>query len=115
MTTFSLTFQCDNAAFEDDRSEMAAILETTARNLTDYRERMTGLCRDANGNPVGGWSLTESATVAPSDLPDILHHAEMWIGKMIADGAHLQAVAPGDCVRTLQRIRAALETSKESV
>lgn len=36
-----------------------------------------------------------------------------WLGKMIADGAHQNCVAPGDCVGTLQRLEQALAKLRE--
>jgi hypothetical protein len=38
----------------------------------------------------------------------ILMRARTWLGKFIADGAHLNAIRPSDCVRTLERIETAI-------
>ena len=34
----------------------------------------------------------------------ILADAEMWIGRLIANGGHLECVMPNHAVRTLQRL-----------
>lgn len=59
---FTLTIDCDNAAFADEdgetdrhsaAAEVARILSSTAENVAWYDE---GGCIDANGNGVGRWS-----------------------------------------------------------
>lgn len=45
---------------------------------------------------------------AAPDLLAAVERAEMWLGKMIADGGHKNAVMPNDCVRTAQMVRAAI-------
>lgn len=40
------------------------------------------------------------------EADEILKRCAMWLGKMIADGGHMQCVAPNDCVRTLERVEA---------
>ena len=56
--TFSMTIQCDNAAFEDAVGvEVARILEAAAKALRQGYEK--GRCMDSNGNRVGNWELTE--------------------------------------------------------
>lgn len=54
---FTLTFDCDNAAFENDlRVESVAILaEVTERVEAGHT---AGNVRDSNGNTVGSWSFT---------------------------------------------------------
>ena len=44
-------------------------------------------------------------------LPELLEACERalpWIGKLIAEGVHQQAVMPGDAVRTMQMLEAAI-------
>ena len=36
-----------------------------------------------------------------------------WIGKMIADGAHKNAVAPNDCIGAMNQLQAAITAAKE--
>ena len=46
--------------------------------------------------------------LAPAML-DAIKRATPWIGKMIADGGHLNAVAPNDAVGALQQLDAILK------
>ena len=62
MATFTLTINCDNAAFDDSPTgcELARILRSLADNVNDcdMQDLMvlaTGRLRDSNGNPVGNW------------------------------------------------------------
>ena len=58
---------------------------------------------------------TEQEAHLIAAAPELLlavKRAEMWIGKMIADGAHLNSVAPGQCVTTLRMIEAAIAKSE---
>jgi hypothetical protein len=55
---FQVTFETENAAFEDDSKsdECARILEVIAKHLKQgYRD---GAVYDFNGNRVGKWSLS---------------------------------------------------------
>ena len=45
---------------------------------------------------------------AAPELLEALKRAAPWLGKMIADGAHMNSVLPKDCERTLQMIEAAI-------
>lgn len=60
MATFTLDFECDNAAFDDDPTfEIARILKETAEkikcdNVTGFGYAH-GVIRDINGNRVGDW------------------------------------------------------------
>lgn len=61
MSTFSLTINTDNAAFDDDDAgpELARILRRLADTLDariDARWN-TGNVMDANGNNVGAWTV----------------------------------------------------------
>lgn len=61
MTTFTLTINCDNTAFEDNQgSEIARILCRLAEHV-DGRSadvgRGSGAVFDANGNRVGEWRI----------------------------------------------------------
>ena len=38
------------------------------------------------------------------EIQGVLIGAEKWLGKMIADGAHMQSVSPEHCVETLRRV-----------
>lgn len=53
---FTLTIDCDNAAFEDDPSvEVARILADASRYVSaGYSSQPT---RDSNGNTVGAWGF----------------------------------------------------------
>ena len=68
--TFTLTIQCDNAAFEDVPAiEVARILHQFAARL-EYApppfERCNGaVLRDINGNTVGRVTITHSKVTAP--------------------------------------------------
>ncbi len=41
-----------------------------------------------------------------------LEHVAMWLGKMIADGAHQNCVMPRDCERTLQMVEKAIDDAR---
>jgi hypothetical protein len=56
MATFNLTIDMDNAAFEDDGSELRDILSDVRRALFDHRS--SGTVKDSNGNTVGRWEIT---------------------------------------------------------
>lgn len=49
---------------------------------------------------------------AAPDLLAALERAIPWLGKLIADGGHLQAVMPMDAVRTLEMAEAAIAKTK---
>lgn len=54
---FTLSFDCDNAAFEDDRAgETARILERLAEEVGNGRR--AGAVVDLNGNVVGSWGFS---------------------------------------------------------
>jgi hypothetical protein len=57
---FSLTFDCDNAAFDDfPESEIARILRSVADRVDDGDRDPGGLIFDVNGNHVGEWNIEE--------------------------------------------------------
>lgn len=60
---FTLTIQCDNAAFADDPShEVARILIDAARRIDGHQHFSPGHSqpvRDVNGNEVGYFDITE--------------------------------------------------------
>lgn len=58
---FTLTINCDNAAFEHSpTAEIASILHRTVADIQSGVEvGDTGTLRDANGNTVGRWQVTE--------------------------------------------------------
>jgi hypothetical protein len=66
MATFTVSFVCDNAAFEDNGSdEIARILQRIARdvrNMGTYEDY--GICgdhiRDINGNKIGQWEFDKT-------------------------------------------------------
>jgi hypothetical protein len=51
--------------------------------------------------------------MAPEML-QALRRAAPWLGKMIADGAHQNAVLPNDCVRTLQLVEDVIERAERA-
>lgn len=54
---FTLEFNCDNGAFEDDvLGESAAVLAAVVRRLRTTEDRR-GSLYDANGNNIGTWRL----------------------------------------------------------
>lgn len=62
MTTFTLTINTDNAAFEDGLgygkfSEIVRCVTSVAEKLADGNE--SGSVRDINGNTVGKFELSE--------------------------------------------------------
>lgn len=59
MSTFSLTINTENAAFDDDAgAELARILRDLAGRLElGPGPQNDGRLRDGNGNTVGAWSV----------------------------------------------------------
>jgi hypothetical protein len=58
MSTFTLTIDTDNAAFEDHpQAEVARILHNVAERLLFPLQE--GTCRDVNGNTVGSFAFDE--------------------------------------------------------
>lgn len=51
------------------------------------------------------------AYAAAPDMLAALQQARKWLGKMIADGGHLNSVAPQHAVRTLEDINAAIASA----
>jgi hypothetical protein len=55
-TRFTLTFCCDNAAFEEGfAEEIRAVLARTAEQVDDWT--VFGRVRDTNGNRIGFWQV----------------------------------------------------------
>ena len=54
---FSLTIECDKAAFEDDPDQLAKLLRQVADRVDDGQRQQSGSVRDANGNKVGTWEV----------------------------------------------------------
>lgn len=73
---------------------------------------------DANGNtialmPGGGNDLAviqanAKLIAASTELLAALQRAVPWLGKLIADGGHMNSVAPNDAVGALQQAEAAI-------
>lgn len=60
MATFTLSMDCNNAAFEGETlMEIARILRAAARTLEDYPrpDERIGVCQDINGNVVGRYKF----------------------------------------------------------
>lgn len=55
---------------------------------------------------------TAQVMAAAPELLEALERVTPWIGKMIADGAHLGTVLPGDCEQALSQARGAIEKAK---
>lgn len=59
MTTFTVHFNVDSAAFGDDpSSEASRILHLVAEKV--WRGNLEGVCIDANGNAVGDFTYNEN-------------------------------------------------------
>ena len=57
MMRFTVTIECDNAAFEDDLTcEVARLLRAVARRVEKDGENAGGLA-DSNGNPCGNYQF----------------------------------------------------------
>jgi hypothetical protein len=50
---------------------------------------------------------------AAPELLKAIKRAAPWLGKMIADGGHINAVLPNDCVRTLEMVEAAIRKAED--
>lgn len=58
MSRFILSFDTDNAAFEDDPfAEIARVLRATAEKVEDRNDM--GTIRDLNGNTIGDWETVD--------------------------------------------------------
>lgn len=83
-------------ACDSENEELARILKsygaTEGEMLTAFLERLSAS------------HAAKDAKIREAD--EILKRCAMWLGKMIADGGHMQCVAPNDCVRTLERVEA---------
>jgi hypothetical protein len=53
MSAFTVTFETDNAAFEDYETEVARILRAVAKQVESGS--FGGVIHDVNGNRVGNW------------------------------------------------------------
>lgn len=65
--------------------------------------------------PNGAGELGEANARLIAAAPDLLEACEAtlpWIGKMIADGAHMNSVAPNACVGAMQRLEAAIRKAE---
>lgn len=61
MTTFNLTIEMDNAAFDDGHGgavELAYVLRRLAERL-DRPDAVTRTIQDTNGSTVGTWKITD--------------------------------------------------------
>lgn len=83
----------------------------TARNNT---EALAVLTTFVDGNLDAGHfpsdaeiELAKRLCAFPAMLK-ALRKAAPWLGKLIADGGHLNSVAPNDAIGTLQRVEAAI-------
>lgn len=57
---FELSFDCDNAAFDDDlNAAIAKVLRHVARTVEDHNVGMSRTILDRNGNRIGLWRITE--------------------------------------------------------
>jgi len=48
-----------------------------------------------------------------AEMLEVLQRAAMWLGKMIADEAHMNSVLPKDCERTLDMVETAIRKATE--
>lgn len=58
---FTLTIDCDNAAFEDDDSELARIIRDVAKRVEGLSTTAAfeGTASDINGNTVGKFEMED--------------------------------------------------------
>lgn len=83
----------------------------------------TGICKEGLEDKDGSWpfyfmscsglSYNENKAnarliAAAPELLEACQRALPWIGKMIADGAHMHSVAPNDCVGAMEQMQAAI-------
>jgi len=57
MATFTVSFNCNNSAFDDGfdgRAELEMLLHGLADRIWETQD-VEGLIRDSNGNHIGGW------------------------------------------------------------
>jgi len=60
MTRFTLTIDCDNAAFiETEYSRDEELKRIIRKALVDLDYENEGMCLDINGNRVGEWRISE--------------------------------------------------------
>ena len=57
---FTLSFDCDNAAFDDDlNAAIAKVLRHVANTVADHDCGMSRVIRDRNGNRIGIFQLQD--------------------------------------------------------
>lgn len=62
MATFKLTFNTDNAAFQENMSDEIARALGGVIAKVQNGNNTSGVVRDSNGNNVGSWSLEETTS-----------------------------------------------------
>lgn len=66
-------------------------------------------CQEAKARATECLGALNDAQARIVDLEAALRRAVPWLGKLIADGAHMNAVAPNDAVGALQQAEAILQ------
>lgn len=62
MARFTLTIDCNNAAFDDEPFyEIGRILSDAGQRIIDGTRPMSGKLHDVNGNRVGEYALSEKS------------------------------------------------------
>lgn len=57
---FTVSFNCDNAAFDEDlNGAIARVLRHVANQVADYGAPLSSLIKDRNGNTIGMWRLED--------------------------------------------------------
>lgn len=69
-------------------------------------------CGGHNGGQMNECQANARLIASAPDLLEACEAALPWIGKMIADGAHMNSVAPNACVGAMQRMDAAIRKAE---
>ncbi len=87
-------------------------LEQTKRSPARLKHGQTTVAMvyltDDNRKRTAEAARTARMLEAAPEMLAALQRAAPWLGKLIADGGHLQATLPADAVRTLDMVEAAL-------
>jgi len=94
------------------------IVQQHAENRNDHETwRAYQIGHTSTSGAVGGVASEEANARLLAASPELLaacKRALPWLGKLIADGAHMNSVAPNDAVGAMEQMQAAIEKASAS-